>query len=91
MGVGPLALALAVLSLAVPAAPAFASAGGDSGGTGNGSGPAQSWGPTAAAVCLSEVALVPVLGGGSLGEHVDDHVRHCGDGNVGNLVDRALG
>ncbi|MFD8752553.1 hypothetical protein ACFV0O_16465 [Kitasatospora sp. NPDC059577] len=76
MAAGPLALALAVLSLAVPAAPAAADEGG-------GVPPARGWGVTAAALCLQEVAVVPVLGG-SLGDHVDD----CGRGNA---VDHALG
>ncbi|MFF7992460.1 hypothetical protein ACFZDG_22030 [Kitasatospora xanthocidica] len=63
----PLALALAVVAPAVPAAPALADQ----------VAPARGWGLTAAAVCFQEVAVVPVLGG-SLGDHVDD----CGRVNV---------
>lgn len=38
---------------------------------------ADDWNFTAEAVCLQEVAVVPVLG-----DHVGDHVDHCSNGNV---------
>ncbi|MFE6049813.1 hypothetical protein ACFQ6N_03575 [Kitasatospora sp. NPDC056446] len=80
MGAKPLALVLAALSLAVPAAPAFAGTAADGG---DGSSPSRPWNLTAAAGCLPKVATVPVLGG-SLG----DHVEECGNGDA---VSHALG
>ncbi|MFC0071027.1 hypothetical protein ACFFQW_45070 [Umezawaea endophytica] len=37
----------------------------------------NNWNFTAAAVCLQEVAVVPVLG-----DYVSDHVNNCSNGNV---------
>lgn len=37
----------------------------------------NNWNFTAAAVCLQEVAVVPVLD-----DHVSDHVNNCSHGNV---------
>ena len=44
---------------------------------GGGVNAANNWNFTAAAVCLQEVAVVPVLG-----DWVGDHVNNCGNGNV---------
>lgn len=38
---------------------------------------ASNWNFSAAAVCLQEVAVVPVLG-----DHVTDHANNCSNGNV---------
>ncbi|WP_194927021.1 hypothetical protein [Catenulispora pinisilvae] len=42
---------------------------------------ANNWNFTAAAVCLQEVAVVPVLG-----DWVGDHANNCSNGNVVGLV-----
>ncbi|MEU6663972.1 hypothetical protein [Streptomyces sp. NPDC046821] len=65
------ALALAAASLATPAV-----ADNDS-NFGGGVNAANNWNFTAAAVCLQEVAVVPVLG-----DWVGDHVNNCSNGNV---------
>ncbi|RJQ71567.1 hypothetical protein D5S17_27585 [Pseudonocardiaceae bacterium YIM PH 21723] len=44
---------------------------------GGGVNAANNWNFTAAAVCLQEVAVVPVLG-----DYVSDHVNNCSNGNV---------
>ncbi|GLZ30348.1 hypothetical protein Lesp02_25370 [Lentzea sp. NBRC 105346] len=44
---------------------------------GGGVNAANNWNFTAAAVCLQEVAVVPVLG-----DWVGDHVNNCSNGNV---------
>ncbi|MFF8318941.1 hypothetical protein ACF06V_17445 [Streptomyces bobili] len=44
---------------------------------GSGVNAANNWNFTAAAVCLQEVAVVPVLG-----DWVGDHVNNCSNGNV---------
>lgn len=44
---------------------------------GGGVNAANNWNFVAAAVCLQEVAVVPVLG-----DYVSDHVNNCDNGNV---------
>ncbi|MFD4917235.1 hypothetical protein ACFWNR_29050 [Streptomyces virginiae] len=44
---------------------------------GGGVNAANNWNFTAAAVCLQEVAVVPVLG-----DRVGDHANNCSNGNV---------
>ncbi|MFE6909728.1 hypothetical protein [Streptomyces erythrochromogenes] len=44
---------------------------------GGGVNAANNWNFTAAAVCLQEVAVVPVMG-----DWVGDHANNCSDGNV---------
>ncbi|MFJ9342112.1 hypothetical protein ACIRP0_22845 [Streptomyces sp. NPDC101733] len=65
------ALTLAGLGLAAPA-----QADNDS-NFGGGVNAANNWNFTAAAVCLQEVAVVPVLG-----DYVSDHANNCSHGNV---------
>lgn len=65
------ALTVAALSLAAPA-----HADNDS-NFGGGVNAANNWNFTAAAVCLQEVAVVPVLG-----DWVGDHANNCSNGNV---------
>ncbi|MEW2373770.1 hypothetical protein AB0940_31070 [Streptomyces sp. NPDC006656] len=69
---------ITVVTFAVAAAamalPAHADNGSNSGG---GVDAAKNWNFTAAAVCLQEVAVVPVLG-----EWVGDHANNCSTGNV---------
>ncbi|ELP68116.1 hypothetical protein ACKI1I_41205 [Streptomyces turgidiscabies] len=65
------ALALAGVALAAPA-----HADNDS-NFGGGVNAASNWNFTAAAVCLQEVAVAPVLGGWA-----SDHVDNCSNGNV---------
>ena len=48
---------------------------------GGGVNAANNWNFTAAAVCLQEVAVVPVLG-----DYISDHVNNCSNGNVIGLV-----
>ena len=69
------AAALALAATAV-AAPAYADNDANFGGGVN---PANNWNFTAEAVCLQEVAVVPVLG-----DYVSDHVNNCSNGNVIN-------
>ncbi|MFE0581772.1 hypothetical protein [Streptomyces sp. NPDC058874] len=64
-------LAAAALGLAAPA-----HADNDS-NFGGGVNAANNWNFTAAAVCLQEVAVVPVMG-----DWVGDHANHCSNGNV---------
>lgn len=64
-------LALGALGIAVPA-----HADNDS-NFGGGVNAANNWNFTAAAVCMTETAVVPVLG-----DWVGDHVNHCSNGNV---------
>ncbi|MCQ6553891.1 hypothetical protein NPS70_11885 [Streptomyces sp. C10-9-1] len=64
-------LALAAAALTTPA---HADDDSSFGGGVNG---ANNWDFTAAAVCLQEVAVVPVLG-----DYVSDHVNNCSNGNV---------
>ncbi|MGW7052965.1 hypothetical protein [Streptomyces sp. NPDC054887] len=66
------ALALAGAGLA---SPAHADNGSDFGG----GVAANAWNFTAAAVCLQEVAVVPVLG-----DWTGDHARNC---SIGNVID----
>lgn len=68
------ALGVLTLSLFAFAAPAQAS---DDDNFGGGVNPANNWNFTAAAVCLTEVAVVPVLG-----DYVTDEVNNCSNGNV---------
>ncbi|MFB6824555.1 hypothetical protein ACFCXA_23595 [Streptomyces virginiae] len=65
------ALTVAALALATPA---HADNDSDFGGGVNA---ANNWNFTAAAVCLQEVAVVPVLG-----DYVSDHANNCSNGNV---------
>lgn len=65
------ACAAAALTLATPA-----HADNDS-NFGGGTNAANNWNFTAAAVCLQEVAVVPVLG-----DWVGDHANNCSNGNV---------
>ncbi|MFE0672242.1 hypothetical protein [Streptomyces sp. NPDC058867] len=67
-----LAATLAVAALAT-AAPAHA----DNDSNFGGANAADNWNFTAAAVCLAEVAVVPVLG-----DWVSDHANNCSNGNV---------
>jgi hypothetical protein len=64
-------LALACLA---PATPGHADNDSNFGGGVNA---ANLWNFTAAAVCLQEVAVVPVLG-----DYVSDHANNCSNGNV---------
>ncbi|MFF2364618.1 hypothetical protein ACFVU0_18230 [Streptomyces sp. NPDC058122] len=64
-------LAMATMAMAAPA-----HADNDS-NFGGGVNAANNWNFTAAAVCLLEVAVVPVLG-----DHVSDHANNCSNGNV---------
>lgn len=66
----------AVLTVAALALTAPAHADNDS-NFGGGVNAANNWNFTAAAVCLQEVAVVPVLG-----DYVSDHVNNCSNGNV---------
>ncbi|MFI5721374.1 hypothetical protein [Streptomyces cyaneofuscatus] len=66
------ALPVLALSLAAPAAHAD-----NDSNFGSGVNAANNWNFTAAAVCLQEVAVVPVMG-----DHVSDHVNNCSNGNV---------
>ncbi|WP_030764799.1 MULTISPECIES: hypothetical protein [unclassified Streptomyces] len=65
------ALTMAALALATPA-----QADNDS-NFGGGVNAADNWNFTAAAVCLQEVAVVPVLG-----DWVGNHADNCSNGNV---------
>ncbi|MGC4986020.1 MULTISPECIES: hypothetical protein [unclassified Streptomyces] len=65
--------ALAMVALAM-AAPAHADNDSNFGG---GINAANNWNFTAAAVCLQEVAVVPVLG-----DYISDHANNCSNGNV---------
>lgn len=67
------ALGLAGVGLAAPAHAANDSP------FGGGIDAANNWNFTAAAVCLQEVAVVPVLG-----DWVGDHANNCSNGNVIN-------
>ncbi|GAA2119366.1 hypothetical protein GCM10009759_67390 [Kitasatospora saccharophila] len=69
-------IALGALSLSLLALTAPAQADNDS-NFGGGVNAANNWNFTAAAVCLAEVAVVPVLG-----DWVGDHVNNCSNGNV---------
>ncbi|MFG2311439.1 hypothetical protein ACGFS9_22650 [Streptomyces sp. NPDC048566] len=65
--------ALATVALAM-VAPAHADSDDNFGGAINA---ASNWNFTAAAVCLQEVAVVPVLG-----DYITDHANNCSNGNV---------
>lgn len=80
------ALSVPALALASPALAADAGGAGtqtsgsaaiEESNFGGGANPANNWNFTAAAVCLQEVAVVPVLG-----DWVGDHVNNCSNGNV---------
>lgn len=71
---GVLAAAAAAAAAAAGAAPAHADNDSNFGGGVNA---ANNWNFTAAAVCLQEVAVVPVLG-----DHTGDHADNCSNGNV---------
>ncbi|MFI8963922.1 hypothetical protein ACIGO8_17615 [Streptomyces sp. NPDC053493] len=66
--------ALLAAALSATATPAFADNDSNFGGGVNA---ANNWNFTAAAVCLAEVAVVPVAG-----DWVGDHVNNCSNGNV---------
>ncbi|MGW2490220.1 hypothetical protein ACWCV9_23800 [Streptomyces sp. NPDC001606] len=66
-------VALTAATLAI-AAPANADTGED---LGNAVNAANNWNFSAAAACLQEVAVVPVLG-----DWVGDHTHNCSNGNV---------
>ncbi|MEV6208069.1 hypothetical protein [Kitasatospora sp. NPDC051914] len=68
------ALCALTLTALAPAAPAQADIDSNFGGGVNA---ANLWNFTAAAVCLQELAVVPVLG-----DLVGDHVNNCSNGNV---------
>ncbi|WP_406862478.1 hypothetical protein ABZO31_19310 [Streptomyces sp. HUAS MG47] len=68
------AAALALAGAAALASPAHADNDSNFGGGVNA---ANNWNFTAAAVCLQEVAVEPVLG-----DWVGDHVNNCSNGNV---------
>ena len=68
------AVALALAGAAALASPAHADNDNNFGGGVNA---ADNWNFTAAAVCLQEVAVVPVLG-----DWVGDHANNCSNGNV---------
>ena len=68
------AVALALAGTAALASPAHAD---NDSNFGNGVNAANNWNFTAAAVCLQEVAVVPVLG-----DWVGDHANNCSNGNV---------
>ncbi|MEV5972039.1 hypothetical protein [Streptomyces sp. NPDC051921] len=70
----PAATATLALAAVALAAPAHAD---DDSNFGGGVNAADNWNFTAAAVCLQEVAVVPVLG-----DWVGDHVNNCSNGNV---------
>ncbi|MFJ8660302.1 hypothetical protein [Streptomyces sp. NPDC093795] len=69
-------ITIAATALAAAAMSAPAHADNDS-NFGGGVNAANAWNFTAAAVCLQEVAVVPVLG-----DWVGDHVNNCSNGNV---------
>ncbi|MGW5135664.1 MULTISPECIES: hypothetical protein [Streptomyces] len=69
-------ITMAALSAATPA---FAA---DDSDFGSGVNAANNWNFSAAAVCLQEVAVVPVLG-----DHASDHVNNC---SLGNVLDQAV-
>ncbi|MFF1353682.1 hypothetical protein [Streptomyces sp. NPDC058297] len=77
-----IALAGLVLGSIALAAPAHADNDSNFGGGVNA---ANNWNFTAAAVCLQEVAVVPVLG-----DWVGDHANNCSNGNVIDHSGRAL-
>ncbi|QNP70480.1 hypothetical protein IAG44_14200 [Streptomyces roseirectus] len=66
--------ALPLAALALTASPAHADNDSNFGGGVNA---ADNWNFTAGAVCMQEVAVVPVLG-----DWVGDHVNNCSNGNV---------
>ncbi|MEW1926282.1 MULTISPECIES: hypothetical protein [unclassified Streptomyces] len=52
---------------------------------GSGVNAANNWNFTAAAVCLQEVAVQPVLG-----DYMADHTNNCSNGNVIDHAEKAL-
>ncbi|MET8504221.1 hypothetical protein ABZV60_06165 [Streptomyces sp. NPDC004787] len=76
---------LAALPLAIAGMAAPAQADNDS-DFGAGVNAANNWNFTAAAVCMQEVAVVPVLG-----DWVGDQTNHCSNGNVIDHTAGALG
>ncbi|MEU9236029.1 hypothetical protein [Streptomyces subrutilus] len=69
-----IAIAAIALSAAAMSAPAHADNDSNFGGGVNA---ANNWNFTAAAVCLQEVAVVPVMG-----DWIGDHWNNCSNGNV---------
>ncbi|MFH8526863.1 hypothetical protein ACH4GE_00405 [Streptomyces tendae] len=69
-------LSIAALSAATPA---FAN---DEANSGNGVNAADNWNFSAAAVCIQEVAVVPVLG-----DYTPDHTNNC---SLGNVLDQTV-
>lgn len=80
---GALTVAAVVVTSAAGAAPAFAD---DGSNFGSGVNAANNWNFTAAAVCLQEVAVVPVLG-----DRVGDHADNCSNGNVIDHAGQVVG
>ncbi|MFD5520700.1 hypothetical protein [Streptomyces sp. NPDC127066] len=71
---GLLVAAAVAATAAAGTSPAFADNDSNFGGGVNA---ANNWNFTAAAVCLQEVAVVPVLG-----DYISDHANNCSNGNV---------
>ncbi|MFF7331751.1 hypothetical protein ACIQU5_22435 [Streptomyces sp. NPDC090306] len=79
---GAMAAAAVTAIATAGASPAFADNDSNFGGGVNAT---NNWNFTAAAVCLQEVAVVPVLG-----DYVSDHVNNCSNGNVVGDAARAV-
>ncbi|MFJ4410930.1 hypothetical protein [Streptomyces sp. NPDC088910] len=79
---GALTAAAVALAATAGATPAFAD---NDSNFGSGVNAANNWNFTAAAVCLQEVAVVPVLG-----DYVSDHANNCSNGNVIDHTARAV-
>ncbi|WP_405775606.1 hypothetical protein [Streptomyces sp. NBC_01538] len=71
---GALTATAVAATAAAGACPAFAD---NDSNFGSGVNAANNWNVTAAAVCLQEVTVVPVLG-----DWVGDHANNCSNGNV---------
>lgn len=80
---GVLVAAAVAATAAAGASPTFADNDSNFGGGVNA---ANNWNFTAAAVCLQEVAVVPVLG-----DYIADHTNNCSNGNVIDHAAQAAG
>lgn len=80
---GALTVAAVVVTAAAGAAPAVAD---NDSNFGSGVNAANNWNFTAAAVCLQEVAVVPVLG-----DWVGDQANNCSNGNVIDHAGQVVG
>lgn len=80
---GALTVAAVAVTAAAGAAPAFAD---NDSNFGSGVNAANNWNFTAAAVCLQEVAVVPVLG-----DYLGDHANNCSNGNVIDHTTQTVG